>query len=83
MKIGPGLTDPSTTLARFGVHQIVDPSVPAVLRGNHRDGKFPLRAIASFHDLADAQSTMLSRDVRLMAICRGLDRCKSWRRLIL
>lgn len=80
LEVVAGLAGAGTARAARGaavrVDELVDLRVAVVLGWNHGYGQFALRAIALLHDLADAQTTVLSRDVRLLAICCGLDRCE-------
>lgn len=72
LKIVPGLAGSGTARAAggstVGVNELVDLRVGVILRGNHRDWKFALCAVAGLHDLAYAQTAVLCWDVRLLAV---------------
>lgn len=73
----------AAVVAALRVDQLVDFRVAVVLGGHHRDRQFSLRAVTSLHDLADSQAAVLSRNVRLLAVRRRLDRRECWWRLML
>jgi len=86
MEVVAGLTRSSTAgatvQAAVGVSQFLDLIARVLWTGNHGNGEFPLRAVASLHDLADAQTAMLGWDVRVGAVGRRLHRGQSRRRLV-
>lgn len=66
-----------------GIDQLVDFGVALVFgRGHHWHRQLPLGSVTCLHDLADAQTAVLSGNVRLLTISGRLNRCKRRWRLV-
>jgi hypothetical protein len=82
VEIIAGLTGPCAVVAArtptVGMDEVSDCEA-AVLALHDRDWEFSLRTISSLHDLADSETAVLYRHVRMMAVSRGFHGCKSWR----
>jgi hypothetical protein len=71
MQVVSSLASPraAVTAASSAVRVYELPDAKAsVLAGDDRHRQFPLSAIASLHNLADAQTTMLDRYIRVVPI---------------
>lgn len=86
-QIVPSFTNARTALSArvttFRVYELINFSVAVILLRHQRERKLSLRAVTSLHNFADAETAVLSWNVRLLAISRWFHRGKCWRRLVL